>query len=156
MKIYRPVPRKILRDISIVSVLLLGVVLIGAPFAPERLPVVLSGIALLKGFYYLIMGVLPYIKITDSGELEYRSDYGVTHKIKVTAINKITKGSGLGGYEHALFIYHSPERDEQIRFKLKSSYFDRSDLIDFIGSIQNTKNIETNLELREFLSTARQ
>jgi len=150
-KVYKPNSKKILRDIAVVVALMLGAILFGSPLALDRLPPILIGIGLLMGVYYFIMGVLPYIKITEANELEYRTDYGITRKIKLSDIKKITKGSGLGGYEHALFVYHSSDGQSRTN-KIKSSYFNREDIVSLIAEIQGKVQVETNEELEDYLA----
>ena len=97
--------------------------------------------------------MLPYLSITPSGELEYRSDYGITHAIPLSDIHKINKESGVGGYEHALFVYFARGRPGQDRIiKIKTSYFDRSQLIALIGELrQRVPTIHLNDELKAYL-----
>ena len=149
-KIYKPNKLKILRDILIVSALIFAGGFIRAGITPNVFlyaGVFSIGIGLI---YMLVMGVLPYVKITNSSEIEYKSDFGVTHKIKLNNIKKITKGSGLGGYEHALFVY-SFDTDQMKTTKIKSSYFNREDIIDLIKATQREVKFETNEELDSYL-----
>lgn len=148
---YRPNKGKVLRDILIVSALIFIGNFIRAGLTSRVFlfagPLVL-GVAVV---YMFIMGILPYIKISDSGEIEYRTDYGLTHRIRLSDIKKITKGSGLGGYEHALFVYHDSNGVVK-RAKIKSSYFDRRDIVDLIASIRKQVQVETNEELEDYLA----
>jgi hypothetical protein len=102
-----------------------------------------------------IKGALPYVRITESGELQYRSDYGVTLKINVSDITRITKGSGIGGYEHALFIYFARSPGQERKVKIKSSYFDRQQVIELVSQIRRTVPVATNDELEEYLIEGR-
>jgi hypothetical protein len=110
--IYIPRKKKVLRDTMIALVLISAVVLINVQFSVVNFVVPMVLLLSIGALYVFIMGILPYIKFTGNDELEYRTDYGVTRRIKLSDIKKVTLGSGLGGYEHALFVYHEDDSGE--------------------------------------------
>jgi len=116
----------------------------------DRMLVVILSVGVMVLFYFVVVGVLPSLRI-ENEEIIYRSDYGISHSVPINKIHSITKGSGVGGYRHALFVKYSSDSGREKVLKIKSSIFKQDGMRDFIKSIKNKRNIKTNEELEDFL-----
>lgn len=151
IKIYKPNKKKILRDILIVGILIYLATFLNSGFSLKWLigdTIFIFAIGLL---YMIVVGILPVLRVKENADFEYRSDYCITHKISANNIKSITKGSGVGGYEHALFVKYSPIEGTEKKLKIKSSLFKREDMVDFVLKIKSKKEIQTNEELEDYL-----
>lgn len=151
-KIYKPNKVKILKDILIVGILISIATLLNSGFSLKWLIGDIIFILAIGTLYMIVVGVLPVLRVKENSDFEYRSDYGITHKISANSIKSITKGSGVGGYEHALFLKYSPNEGMEKKLKIKSSLFKREDMVDFVLRIKSKKAIETNEELEDYLA----
>jgi|SRR3989344_7868199 len=150
---YRPDKKKIIRDILIVAVIIYAVTLFGTDFTMAKLLGVTLFVLITGLIYMCVVGVLPSISITNNDEIEHKSEYARTHRVKISDVSKVTLGAGKGG-RYALFIYQDSNENASRRLKIKTNYFDRKDIADFVKNIRNKKNIQTNPELEAFIANA--
>ena len=153
MPYIKPNKIKVARDTLIIDALVVVSVFLTAGMNSRGASFLIPFLFVLSAINMFIMGVLPYLRITTSGALEYRSDYGIKHTIQLSDISKITKGSGVGGYEHALFVYFGRRPEQERRIKIKSSYFNPEHIRELMAQIKRVVHVETNRELEEFLTS---
>lgn len=151
--IFKPNKRKILSDILVVGFLFYFSILINAGVTLRSLPMDVLFIVGIGAVYMFIMGFLPLLKITDTGEIVYRSDSRVTHRIKIAEVKRITKAPGFLGHKKALFIHHGVDPQHLERTKIKITYFNREDILNFVREIKSWIDIETNQELEDYLAS---
>lgn len=151
-KVYKPNKAKILIDILLIGTLIYVSTFLSSGLSLKWLIGDTIFILAIGTLYMIVVGVLPVLRVKENGDFEYRSDYGITHKILAKTIRSITKGSGVGGYEHALFVKYSSDGGMEKKLKIKSSLFKRGDIIELIAVIRKTQQIETNEELEDYLA----
>jgi hypothetical protein len=141
-----------MRDILIVFALLCIVIVVKSTDAASSVNIITFLVVGFAGLYVSIMGLIPHILSNERGVVEYRSEYGFVRKIPMDKIVRLTLGTGFGGFEHALFIYHLGEDGTSKRTKVKIDYFDEREMRDFIVYLQTRYNVEISEELKRFMS----
>jgi len=150
MRMYRPNARKICRD-AIIVVALIWVVLFmrGANVKSNVVMVFILTVGSAIG-YVGIMALLPRVIVHESGDVEYRSEFGATIMLKPEHVLKLAMRSG--GLERALHIYHSTKDGNVLVTKIRIGYFSNSDLLQLIRLLRSNGKVETNAALEEFES----